>query len=500
MKLSTLIEGIQCNTRTLPEIDPTIEALCFDSRKVTPGGLFVAICGTQSDGHQYITQAIERGAVAVLCEKIPEGVTTAAPNNEEIQKGALRQIPYILVKNSREALGWVASAFYGHPSRALKLVGVTGTNGKTTTVTLLYRLFTSMGYACGLISTIENYIDNIRLPSHHTTPDALELNQLLSNMVSRGCTCCFMEVSSHAADQGRVAGLSFAGAVFSNLTHDHLDYHQTFAEYLRCKKQLFDNLSSDAFALVNSDDKNGKVMLQNCAAQQYDYACKRLAHFTCRVVEQSIEGMLLRIDGAELSTPFIGRHNGYNLLAVYGVARLLGAEKEEVLRLLSTLKSVSGRLEYLTGKKGITAVVDYAHTPDALENVLSTLQEIVVPEQALYTVVGCGGDRDKTKRPKMARIAFENSTQVVFTSDNPRTENPMDILNDMLEGLTPQERDHCLIIPDRREAIKTSILMAPPKSIILVAGKGHEDYQIVNNVKSHFDDKEVIREFLETDS
>ena len=488
MKLSTLIKEIKVKERTFLDHHSKIESLCFDSRAVITGSLFVAVRGTSNDGHRYISQAIERGAAAVLCEEIPEDVISATSCN--------RQIPFILVENSREALSLVASAFYGHPSRALKLVGVTGTNGKTTTVTLLYRLFTAMGYACGLISTIENYIDTTRLPSRHTTPDALELNQLLAKMVEKGCTYCFMEVSSHAIDQERVAGLSFDGAIFSNLTHDHLDYHQTFAEYLRCKKQLFDNLPSNAFALVNSDDKNGKVMIQNCAAKKYTYACKRMAHFTARVVEQSIEGMLLRIDDIELSTSFIGKHNAYNLLAVYGVARLLDVEKEVVLRHLSTLKSVSGRLEYLIGMKGITAVVDYSHTPDALENVLSTLHEIVSPEQALYTVVGCGGDRDKTKRPKMARIAFENSTQVIFTSDNPRTENPMDILNDMLEGLTPQERDHCLIIPDRREAIKTSILMAPPKSIILVAGKGHEDYQEINNIKYPFDDKGILREYL----
>ena len=489
MKLSILTKDLTIKKRTISEVDPEVSALYFDSRVVTPGSLFVAICGTQSDGHQYIAQAIARGAVAVLCQEMPLS-----------EHGASSQIPFIVVENSRNALGLVASAFYGYPSRSLTLVGVTGTNGKTTTATLLYRLFTAMGYACGLLSTIENYIDNTRLPSHHTTPDALELNQLLSEMVARGCAFCFIEVSSHAVEQGRVAGIFFSGAVFSNLTHDHLDYHHTFAEYLRCKKLLFDNLTPNAFALVNIDDKNGQVMIQNCAAHTFTYACRQMAHFPARVVEQSIEGMILRIDGVELSTPFIGRHNAYNLLAVYGVARILGGEKEEVLRLLSSLKSVSGRLEYVRGKKGITAVVDYAHTPDALKNVLFTLQEVLTPEQALYTVVGCGGDRDKTKRPEMARIAFDNSTQVIFTSDNPRTENPMAILDDMLAGLTTEERSHCITIPDRREAIKTAILMAPPKSIILVAGKGHEDYQIIHNIKHPFDDKEVIREFLETDS
>ena len=482
MNLSTLIQELRLKERTLPDVNPDIGSVCFDSRKVTPGALFVAIHGTQTDGHAYIPQAIERGAMAILCEKLPEWSSL--------------QVPCMVVENTQEALGYVASAFYGHPSRALKLVGVTGTNGKTTTVTLLYRLFKELGFACGLISTIENYVDNTRLPATHTTPDALELNQLLAEMVAKGCAYCFMEVSSHAIDQGRVAAVFFSGAVFSNLTHDHLDYHHTFAAYLQCKKRLFDNLSSHAFALVNADDKNGKVMLQNCAAQKYTFACKSVAHFTGRIVEQSVEGMLLRIDGSELSTSFIGRHNASNLLAVYGTARLLGFEKEEVLRLLSKLQCVSGRLEYLKGKKEITAVVDYAHTPDALKNALLTLGEILAPGQALFTVVGCGGNRDQTKRPEMARIAFENSMQVIFTSDNPRFENPTDIIHDMLEGLTPQERDHCITIVDRREAIKTALLLAPKGSIVLVAGKGHEDYQDINGIKHHFDDKEILREYL----
>ena len=482
MKLSALIHELAYKQRTLPQIDPEIGSVCFDSRAVEAGALFVATRGTQTDGHRFITQAIKRGAVAVLCEALPVDISV--------------QIPCIIVENSREALGVVSSSFWGYPSRALTLVGITGTNGKTTTATLLYRLFQELGYACGLISTIENYIDNTRLPSRHTTPDAWELNQLLSIMVDRGCAYCFMEVSSHAVDQGRVAGICFSGAIFTNLTHDHLDYHHTFAAYLACKKRLFDHLPLHAFALVNSDDKNGNVMLQNTLAQKHSYACRRMADFTGRLVEQSVEGMLLRIDGTELSTSFIGRHNVYNLLAVYGAARLLGIGKEEVVPILSKLKSVSGRLEYLTGKRAITAVVDYAHTPDALKNALTTLKEVATHKQALYTVVGCGGNRDRTKRPEMARIAFENSTQAIFTSDNPRFEDPEDILHDMVEGLTAEERTRCITIPDRREAIKTAILMAPPKSIILVAGKGHEDYQDIKGVKSHFDDKEIIREFL----
>ena len=483
MKLHTLIQELTPKQHTFPELNPEISAICFDSRKIESGTLFVAISGTQIDGHQFISQAIERGAVAIVCEKAVDNPTS--------------KIPHIVVENSKEALGLLASAFYDHPSKALKLIGITGTNGKTTTATLLYRLFTQLGYACGLISTIENYVDQTLLPARHTTPDALELNQLLSDMVAKGCAYCFMEVSSHAIDQRRIAGLHFSGTVFTNLTHDHLDYHQTFAAYLTCKKSLFDHLTPDAFALVNIDDKNGQVMLQNTVAQKYSYACTRTADFGGRMIEQSVEGMLLRIDGTEISTSFIGRHNGYNLLAVYSVAVLLGAEKEEILRILTTLRSVSGRLEYIKGKKGITAVVDYAHTPDALKNALATLQEILTPEQALYSVVGCGGNRDKTKRPEMARIAFEGSTMTIFTSDNPRNEDPLHILHDMCSGLNAEERARCIVIPDRREAIKTAILMAPEKSIILVAGKGHENYQEVHGVKYHFDDKEILREYLE---
>ena len=486
MRLETLISSIAITGRSLSGSNPQIESICFDSRSVTPGALFVAIRGTHTDGHQYIAQAVENGAVAIVCEKMPQSHA----------QDVTQRVPHIEVSNSKEALGLIAAAFYGHPSRALKLIGITGTNGKTTTATLLYRLFSASGYACGLISTIENYVEKTPFPSHHTTPDAIELNQLLAAMVAKGCTYCFMEVSSHAIDQGRVAGIHFSGALFSNLTHDHLDYHHTFAAYLQCKKSLFDHLTPDAFALVNTDDKNGRVMIQNTRANRYSYACKSPADFTCRIIEQSVEGMLLKIDGMELSTPFIGRHNAYNLLAVYAAARLLGAEKEETLRLLSNLKSVAGRLEYIKGKKGVTAVVDYAHTPDALKNVLDTLQEILTPGQALYTIVGCGGDRDKTKRPQMARIAIENSTQAIFTADNPRSEDPLDILNDMLQGLTAEERARTLSIADRREAIKTAILMAPEKSTILVAGKGHENYQEIKGVRHHFDDKEIVKEYL----
>ena len=482
MKLTTLISHIPVRQLTGAPEALHIEALSFDSRSIPAKTLFFALRGSQTDGHQYIAAAIDKGALAVVCEVLPEQLQPS--------------VVYIQVENSQIALGLIASAFYGQPSRALQLVGITGTNGKTTTATLLYRLFSQMGYACGLLSTIENYVGDTRLPSQHTTPDALELNQLLAQMVARGCAYCFMEVSSHAIDQERIAGLQFSGAIFSNLTHDHLDYHHTFAAYLSCKKRLFDQLGSEAFALVNIDDKNGKVMLQNTRARSYSYACSRMADFHVKIIEQSIEGMLLRIDGQEISSPFIGRHNAYNLLAVYATARLLGREADECLLALSALQSVSGRLEYQRGRKGITAVVDYAHTPDALQNVLQTLQEIRRPQQALYTVVGCGGNRDKSKRPKMARIAFDNSSQVIFTSDNPRHEDPQAILDDMLQGLNPEETRRCLCIPDRREAIKTAILLAPENSIILVAGKGHEDYQEIHGVKHHFDDKEVLATFL----
>ena len=481
MTLFTLIHAIDIIPNGLPQSNPEISSICFDSRKITQGALFVAVRGAQTDGHQYMQQVVEQGAAAIVCQEMP------AHN---------LPIPCIVVTDSKKALGQIASAFYGNPSQALKLVGVTGTNGKTTTATLLYRLFKELGYACGLISTIENYIDNRLLPSHHTTPDSLELNQLLAQMVAKGCAYCFMEVSSHAIDQERIAGLHFSGAIFSNLTHDHLDYHGSFAAYLQCKKSFFDRLAPDAFALVNTDDKNGKVMIQNTQARTCRYACKSFADFHCRIIEQSVEGMLLKIEGREISTSFIGRHNAYNLLAVYAAARLLGAEQEEILPALSKLKSVSGRLEYIKGKKGITAVVDYAHTPDALKNVLNTLEEVLMPEQALYTVVGCGGDRDKAKRPKMARIAYGQSAQVIFTSDNPRSEDPMEIIQDMLQGLTTKERAGCICITDRREAIKTALLMAPPQSIVLVAGKGHENYQEVKGVRHHFDDKEILTEYL----
>ena len=457
-----------------------INSIETDSRKCTPGSLFVAVAGNAADGHKFIPKAIENGAVAVVYQN--EG-------SFEKQSG----ITYIKAESSRKALATLASRFYGEPSTKLNLVGVTGTNGKTTTATLLYRLFTSMGYACGLISTIANYVGSRKIHTEHTTPDPLELNALLSEMVDAGCEYCFMEVSSHAIDQDRVAALKFRGGIFSNLTHDHLDYHKTFAAYRDCKKAFFDSLGKDAFALVNIDDANGEVMVQNCKAHIYRYSCTKMADFKCRLMEETMDGMQLTIDGTQVWTRFIGAHNAYNLLAVYAAAVLLGAPKDEVLTLLSGMKAVEGRLEYIKGGDGLTAVVDYAHTPDALENVLKTLRDAARGEY-LICVFGCGGDRDKTKRPEMGQIAAKYADRVVVTSDNPRTEQPEDIINDIRSGMSAADRAKSVFITDRAEAIRSALLFAPKGAVILVAGKGHEDYQIIGTVKHHFDDKEVIRE------
>ncbi len=457
-----------------------ISSIETDSRKCTPGSLFVAVAGNAADGHKFIPKAIENGAVAVVYQN---------GGSFEMQSG----ITYIKAESSRKALATLASRFYGDPSAKLNLVGVTGTNGKTTTATLLYRLFTSMGYACGLISTIANYVGSRKIHTEHTTPDPLELNALLSEMVAAGCEYCFMEVSSHAIDQDRVAHLKFRGGIFSNLTHDHLDYHKTFAAYRDCKKAFFDSLGKDSFALVNIDDANGEVMVQNCKAHIYRYSCTKMADFKCRLMEETMDGMQLTIDGTQVWTRFIGAHNAYNLLAVYAAAVLLGAPKDEVLTLLSGMKAVEGRLEYIKGGDGLTAVVDYAHTPDAMENVLKTLRDAARGEY-LICVFGCGGDRDKTKRPEMGQIAAKYADRVVVTSDNPRTEQPEDIINDIREGMSASDRAKSVFITDRAEAIRSALLFAPKGAVILVAGKGHEDYQIIGTVKHHFDDKEVIRE------
>ena len=480
-RISELIRKIPV-TAARGEMDPEIDSIEFDSRKVGPGTLFVAVKGTKSDGHDFIGSAVSAGAVAVICSRIPEDVS-----------GDVR---WIVTGDPAEALGIVASEFYGNPSSSLKLTGVTGTNGKTTTATLLYRMFSALGYKCGLFSTVCNYIAGRELPATHTTPDPVVLNRTLAEMVEAGCDYAFMEVSSHAVDQKRIAGLNFAGGIFTNLTHDHLDYHKTFDNYLNAKKTFFDSLPSSAFALVNNDDRNGKVMIQNCRASGYTFSTRGISDFRCTVLEQDFSGMALRIQGEDVWTRFVGDYNASNLLAVYSASIILGAEKEEVLRILSEMKSVPGRLEVVEGPGGISCLVDYAHTPDALKNVITTINRIRPGDRQLITVVGAGGDRDRTKRPLMAAITAEGSTTVILTSDNPRTEDPDRILDDMEAGITPDVRRKVLRITNRREAIKTAVMLAAPGDVVLVAGKGHENYQEINGVKHHFDDREELKSAL----
>ena len=453
-----------------------IASLGFDSRSVVPGMLFFAVVGEQSDGHRYIESALNKGAVAVVCQQLPQTMR--------------RGVTYVQVADSHVALGEMASAFYGNPSRRLRLVGVTGTNGKTTTATLLYDLFRDLGYKVGLISTVTYCVDSRSMPSTHTTPDPVRLNAMLAEMVEVGCEYCFMEVSSHSIVQNRIRGLQFAGGIFTNITHDHLDYHKTFAEYIRAKKLFFDNLPKEAFALVNADDRNGLVMVQNTRAQVKTFALRSMADFRCRIVEMLFDGMLLNIDDQEVWVRFLGRFNAYNLLGVYAAALLLGADRKEVLTQLSSLHAVNGRFEYLRSPKGVTAIVDYAHTPDALQNVIDTINEIRTPGQKLYVVVGCGGNRDTTKRPEMAKIAASCSDLAIFTSDNPRLEDPEAIIAQMKAGVDASDR--YIAITDRREAIRAAVMMAHEGDIILVAGKGHETYQDAGGVKHHFDDKEEI--------
>ena len=476
-----LIRNIEVVSITGTE-NPVIENIEFDSRKVTPGTLFVAVKGTKSDGHNFIESAVSSGAAAVICEVFPETYDS--------------KICWIKTTDSARALGITASEFFGNPSSSLKLVGVTGTNGKTTIATLLYRMFSRLGYKCGLFSTVCNYIVITELPATHTTPDPIQLNRSLAAMVDAGCDYAFMEVSSHAVDQKRIAGLKFAGGIFTNLTHDHLDYHQTFSNYLHAKKSFFDSLSPDAFALTNTDDKNGKVMLQNCNARKYTFSVKGIADFRCNVIEQDFSGMDLKIQGEEVWTRFVGDFNASNLLAVFAASELLGAGRKEILTILSDLRSVPGRLESVSDPGGITGMVDYAHTPDALLNVISTINKIRVEGKQLITVVGAGGDRDRTKRPKMAAISAEGSSKVILTSDNPRTEDPEKILDDMESGITPDVRRKVLRIADRREAIKTAVMLAGSGDVILVAGKGHENYQEINGIKYHFDDREELKAAL----
>ena len=462
---------------TAGDLSVEIDNLEFDSREAKPGTLFFAMRGTQTDGHRFIGAAVGLGASAVVCEEVPE----------ELCGG----VTYVRVADSTVALGRIASAFYGHPSRNLKLVGITGTNGKTTTATLLYRLFRRLGYKVGLISTVTYCIDTEQRESTHTTPDGIRLNRMMAEMVERGCEYCFMEVSSHSLVQHRIEGLSFVGAVFSNITHDHLDYHHTFAEYIRAKKMLFDALGKEAFALTNADDRNGAVMVQNTKASVRTYGLRTMADFRCRVVEMLLDGMQLDLDGREVWVKFLGRFNAYNLTAVYATALLLGADRDEVLRTLSGLGPVDGRFESIRSHDGVTAIVDYAHTPDALQNVIDTIDEIRGKDRKLYVVVGCGGNRDRTKRPEMARIAADGADLAVLTSDNPRKEDPEAILAEMKAGLDASSRYLC--IADRREAIKAAIALARPGDIVLVAGKGHETYQDVGGVKHHFDDREEVR-------
>ena len=459
-----------------------VGGLTYDSRAVKPGDCFFAVVGTQADGHDYIGSAVQRGAAAVVCERMPERPA----------KG----VAYVVVRDSAGAMADLATAFYGHPSRELKLVGITGTNGKTTTVTLLYDLVRALGYRAGLISTVVYRIDGRAVEATHTTPDPIRLNAMMREMVDAGCDYCFMECSSHAIAQERIRGLDFAGGLFSNITHDHLDYHKTFAEYIRAKKRFFDALPREAFALTNADDRNGAVMVQNTAARVSTYSLRSMADFRGRIVEMHPDGMLLRIDGQEVWVSLLGRFNAYNLLAVYGAARLLGFGRDEVLRVLSTLRPVDGRFEVVRAANGTVAIVDYAHTPDALENVLQTVEELRTPAQQLFVVCGCGGDRDHTKRPEMAAIAVKHASTAIFTSDNPRHESPEAILDEMTAGLDAGTR--WLRIVDRAEAIRTAVMMSRPGDLILVAGKGHETYQIVGDEKHHFDDREELRKSFET--
>lgn len=456
----------------------------FDSRNIVQGQLFIAVSGTQVDGHKYISDAVAKGAKIIVCEKMPSTLVDG--------------VTYVLVADSSVACGRIAANFYDNPSKKLRLVGITGTNGKTTTVTLLYRMFRELGYKVGLLSTVVNYIDDKKVDATHTTPDPVELNGLLNKMVDAGCEYCFMEVSSHSISQHRIEGLHFEGGIFSNITHDHLDYHKTFDAYIKAKKAFFDGLPKSSFALTNVDDKNGMVMVQNCNANIKTYGLKSPADFKSRIIESHFDGMQLNINGNDVWTRFLGEFNGYNLTAVYAAAVMLGAENDEVLRILSLLGPVNGRFEYVKSKTGITAIVDYAHTPDALDNVISTINKMRKEDQRLFVVVGAGGNRDKTKRPIMASVAASNADFVVLTSDNPRNENPSDILEDMRQGIKPDQVGRVLTIVDRKEGIKTACLLAKANDIILVAGKGHEDYQEINGVKHHFDDKEVLREVFES--
>ena len=481
MKLQELLKNIK-PTMIEGNTDVEITGVNIDSRKIKDGHLFVAMKGTQVDGHKFIGKAIESGAKAILCEDMPQ----------EKNSG----VCYIQVASTEDAVGKVATLFFGDPSKHLKLVGVTGTNGKTTIATLLYNMFRKFGYKVGLLSTVCNYIDDREVPADHTTPDPIELNELLSEMVKAGCEYAFMECSSHAIHQKRIGGLKFAGGIFTNLTRDHLDYHKTFENYRNAKKAFFDGLPKTAFAITNTDDRNGMVMVQNTKATIKTYSTRQMADFRARIIEMHFAGMYLDIDGHEVGVQFIGKFNVSNLLAVYAAARMLGMQPEDILVAMSTLHSVSGRLEPIQSPDGFTAIVDYAHTPDALENVLNAIHEVLNGKGKVITVCGAGGNRDKGKRPLMAQEAVRQSNRVIITSDNPRFEEPQDIINDMIAGLNKEQMKKVITIVDRKEAIKTACMMAQKGDVILVAGKGHENYQEIKGVKHHFDDKEVLHEIF----
>ena len=481
MRLKELLKNVEV-LNIIGDVEVDIKGVNIDSRRIEAGHLFVAIPGTQTDGHKFIPKAIEQGAVAVLCEYFP--------NKRE------PGVTYVAVESTEAWVGEVATQFFGDPSRKLKLVGVTGTNGKTTIATLLYNMFRKFGHKCGLLSTVCNYIEGEAIPTDHTTPDPIELNSLLAGMVDAGCEYAFMECSSHAIAQKRIGGLRFAGGLFTNLTRDHLDYHKTFENYRDAKKAFFDGLDKEAFAITNADDKNGLFMVQNTKATVKTYSTRSMADFKAKIIECHFEGMYLDINGKEVGVQFIGKFNVSNLLAVYGAAVMLGKQPEDILVILSTLKSVNGRLEPIRSPEGYTAIVDYAHTPDALENVLNAIHEVLDGKGKVITVCGAGGNRDKGKRPLMAQEAVKQSDRVIITSDNPRFEEPQDIINDMLAGLDARQMKKVISIVDRREAIRTACMMAEKGDVILIAGKGHEDYQEIKGVKHHFDDKEVVRDIF----
>jgi UDP-N-acetylmuramoyl-L-alanyl-D-glutamate--2,6-diaminopimelate ligase len=478
-KLTDILRNIEVQKWIGPK-DIGISDLSFDSRQIQPDQMFVAVKGTLADGHKFITAAIEKGARVIVCEILPDKQDP--------------DIAYIKVNDPAKALGFLSSNFYDNPSEKLQLTGITGTNGKTTVATLLYRLFLKLGYKSGLLSTVRNYIIDKAIEATHTTPDALQINRILKEMVDSGCKYAFMEVSSHSLVQERIAGLNFSGGIFTNITHDHLDYHKTFSEYLHAKKSFFDRLPPGSFALINSDDRNGKVMVQNTSAIKKFYGIKTMADFKARIIESHLDGMLLNIDQVEFWSKLIGEFNAYNLLSVYACARLLNQPKDEILKILSTLDVIEGRFEYLKSNNGVIAIVDYAHTPDAVLNVVKAINQIRTGNEQLITVIGAGGDRDRTKRPQMAKIAVENSNKTILTSDNPRSEKPEDIINDMYIGVDNRYKKNVSIIIDRKEAIITACMIANSGDIILVAGKGHETYQEIKGKRYHFNDKEIIAE------